>query len=307
VPIELADASAGRVRFAREPERGLNVHPRASDLKAGDAPLSSGERITPARVALLATLGRREVAVGRRPRVAVVATGSELVDPDQRPGPGQIRDSNRFALAAQVASEEAEPTLLPRAPDDRAAIAAALEAALAADVVLLTGGSSVGDFDFSREVVERRGARLHFDQVAIKPGKPVVLYTLGSKVIFCLPGNPVSSFVTFELLVRPLLARRAGSSAAWPLPEERPTAAALRAPAERDLIQLAAEVATARGGRRDVAPVRSSGSGDLVALARTHLFMHVPRGRAVAAGETVRVLPLTNARDDLPRAAEPVE
>jgi molybdopterin molybdotransferase len=314
VPIELAEVAGEAVRFVRPPKPGQNVHRRASDLHRGDRPLAAGERVTPARVALLATLGCRHVVVGRRPRVAIVTTGDELVEPDVVPRGGQIRDSNRFALAVQVASAGGEALLQPRVGDDPKLIRAALEGALApstgaapADVVLVTGGSSVGDFDFSRDVVAGLGGRLSFDQVAIKPGKPVLLFTLGARVVFCLPGNPASSFVTFELFVRPLLERLAGATAAWPTPIESPAAGPLQAPAERDLLQLASFSAPQAGGKSETAPVRWSGSGDLVAIARANALVHLRKGRAAERGEPLRVLLFRSAFDDLPRSAEPIE
>lgn len=310
VPIELATATQVEVRFARPPAPGQNVHGRASDLKRGEQPLAAGTRITAARVPLLATLGRREVAVHRRPKVAVLATGNELVEPDVAPRGGQIRESNRFALAAQIESAGGEARIQPLVGDDPARIRAALESSLAADVVLVTGGSSVGDFDFSREVVSGLGGRLWFDQVAIKPGKPVLLFTLRERVVFCLPGNPASAFVTFEVLVRPHLERLAGASEVWPQPVELVAAGPYAAPAERALLQLASVRNGADGAGRmrlEAAPVRSSGSGDLVAIARANALVHLRQGGRAEAGEVVRVLLLQSATDDLPRSAEPIE
>ncbi|HET6164636.1 MAG TPA: gephyrin-like molybdotransferase Glp [Planctomycetota bacterium] len=313
VPIELAEVGAdgATVRFTRPPKPGQNVHPRASDLKAGERPLAAGVRVTPPRVALLATLGRRQVEVGRRPRVAILTTGDELVSPDVAPRGGQIRDSNRFALAVQVASAGGEALLQPPVGDDpgriRAALATAADPKTGADVLLVTGGSSVGDFDFSREVVAGLGGRLWFDQVAIKPGKPVLLFTLGARVVFCLPGNPASSFVTFELFVRPLLERLAGATQVWPTPIESPASAPLQAPPERDLLALASFTAPEGGGKSETAPVRWSGSGDLVAIARANALVHLRKGRAAARGEPLRVLLFRSSFDDLPRSAEPIE
>jgi molybdopterin molybdotransferase len=248
--------------------------------------------------------------VGRRPRVAILTTGDELVSPDVVPRGGQIRDSNRFALAVQVASAGGEALLQPPVGDDPGRIRAALggiDPKTGADVLLVTGGSSVGDFDFSREVVAGLGGRLWFDQVAIKPGKPVLLFTLGARVVFCLPGNPASSFVTFELFVRPLLERLAGATQVWPTPIDSPAAAPLQAPPERDLLQLASFTTPEGGGKSETAPVRWSGSGDLVAIARANALVHLRKGRAAARGEPLRVLLFRSSFDDLPRSAEPIE
>lgn len=306
VPIEEAEVEAGSVRFRRLPTAGQNLHRRACDLREGDRPLAAGQRITPAMVPLLATLGCAEVGVARAPRVALLATGSELVELTQRPQAAQIRESNRHALAAQVASAGALPLPLPIVRDDPAAIVAAVRGAAAAEVVLLTGGSSVGDFDFAHDVLATVGATVLFDSVRIKPGKPVILARCGEQVLFCLPGNPVSAFVTFELLVRPLLERLAGAAEAWPWPLALPLARPVKAPAERDLLQIA-RLAPQVGGALAAEPLRSSGSGDLVTIAAAAALIHVPRGRELGAGETARVVPLVASADGWPRALEPIE
>jgi len=304
VPLEEAVSEGGSVRIGRTARPRQNVHARAVDLQRGARPIAAGERISAARVPLLATLGCRRVAVRRRPRVELLATGDELVEPDVVPAGAQIRESNRFALAAQVASAAAQPFLRPIVRDDRELLRAAVEASLGGDVLLVTGGSSAGDFDFSGEVLAGLGGRRWFEQVRIKPGKPVLLFTLGERVVFCLPGNPVSSFVVFELLVRPLLERLAGARACWPVPDELPLGEALSAPPERDLLQVA-RIEADRPGRPRVDPVRWSGSGDLVALARANALVHLRQGAHAAAGSAARVLALRSAWDELPRASEP--
>lgn len=304
IPIEDARVVDAEVTFACTARPGQNIHPRGTDLRAGVAPLPPGIRLTPASIPLLATLGCVEVEVGARPQVALLTTGNELVDIAQRPSGAAIRDSNRHGLAAQVESAGAVARSGPIVRDDRDAISAAVRQALAADVVLVTGGSSVGDLDFAHDVLDAIGARVHFDAVRIKPGKPVILATLGTKVIFCLPGNPVSAFVTFELLVRPLLERAAGATACWPVAQRMVVSAALKAPPERDLLQVA-RLEGKEDGELVAAPLRWSGSGDLVAIARAGALVHVPHGSVLAAGERGRVLVLRHAADAAPRSLEP--
>ncbi|MBM4014451.1 MAG: molybdopterin molybdotransferase MoeA [Planctomycetes bacterium] len=304
IPLEEAQFADGVVSFARAARAGQNIHPRASDLRAGAMPLPAGTRLTTAAIPLLATLGCAEVVVGAAPEVALVTTGSELVELDVRPTGAAIRDSNRHGLAAQVASAGARPRVRPIVRDEPAAIRRALEEALAADVVLLTGGSSVGDFDFAHDVLAALGAEVRFDAVAIKPGKPVILATLGRKVLFCLPGNPVSAFVTFELLVRPLLERWAGAAACWPVAQWMTVVDALVAPRERDLLQLA-RLDRDDSGELVARPIRWSGSGDLVAIASAGALIQVERGATLAAGARARVLQLRASADALPRAPEP--
>lgn len=305
VPIEEARESAAGVTFTRVPAAGQNVHPRARDLRRGGRPLAAGRRVTPAMVPLLATLGCGRVVVAKRPRVALVATGDELVELDVVPSGAQIRESNRHGLAAQVESAGGEALPVPIVRDDPAAIRAAVERCRDADVVLLTGGSSVGDHDHTHDVLAALRARLWFDAVRIKPGKPVLCASFESRTIFGLPGNPVSAFVTFEVLVRPHLERLAGAAAVWPCPQRALLCASLAAPPERDLLQLARWVARPDGDLA-VEPLRWSGSGDLVALAGAGALVHLPQGSRAEAGAQARVVTLRHAQDDLPRAVEPV-
>jgi molybdopterin molybdotransferase len=161
-------------------------------------------------VGLAAALGRSELLVHRRPRVALLATGDELVPVDRAPAPGQIQDSNSHMLAAACAEAGAEPTVLPLAGDARPALRRALAGARGCDVLVTTGGVSVGDRDLTRSMLESMGTRLAFWRVAIRPGKPVAFGRWGPRAVFGLPGNPASALVTFELFVRPALRALAG-------------------------------------------------------------------------------------------------
>ncbi|MEE9392595.1 MAG: gephyrin-like molybdotransferase Glp [Planctomycetota bacterium] len=204
------DRARVRLRDAIRP--GQNIAPRGQDMRKGEFVLTSGTAIRPIEVGMLATLGCAEVAVFRRPRVAVIATGDELVAlGDGRPGPGQIRESNGHMLSSQVADLGAgiEPIHLGIARDNPAAVNAMLDTAFAADVVVLSGGVSMGEFDYVHHTLKERGLNVLFEQVAMKPGKPLLFgeMTVEDRTVFVfgLPGNPVSSYVTFELFVRPFL------------------------------------------------------------------------------------------------------
>ncbi|MBX5467016.1 MAG: molybdopterin molybdotransferase MoeA [Firmicutes bacterium] len=205
-------AEAGRVVIERPVEPGHNLRHRGEDVRAGQVVLDAGERITPGVVGILAAVGATAVEVWRRPRVAILATGDELVAIDQPLRPGTIRNSNSYALAAAVEAAGGDPILLPPAPDELGAIEAALVRALdveQADVVISSGGVSVGDFDLVKAALERHG-ELDFWRVHMKPGKPMVFGHLGRRPFLGLPGNPVSALVTFELFVRPLLREMQG-------------------------------------------------------------------------------------------------
>ena len=184
---------------------GENVRPIGSDLRAGDVLVAAGTRIGPAEIGLLASLGHAEMRVVRRPRVSVLSTGDELVEPDETPGPGQIRDSNRFSLAVAAQDAGAEVIWSGHAPDDPAALRKLLvERIAASDVVLTSGGVSMGEKDYVKALLDEL-AEVHFRRLFMKPGKPLNFATSGDALIFGLPGNPVSALVGFQIFVRSAL------------------------------------------------------------------------------------------------------
>jgi len=184
---------------------GDNIRPIGADLRAGDLLIEAGTLLGPAEVGLLASLGHAEVLVGRRPRVAVISTGNELVEPGGTPGPGQIRDSNRFSLAIAARRAGAEVVINRHIRDDEAQLRSGLGEALeAADVVLTSGGVSMGDLDLVKRLLGEM-AVVHFQKLFMKPGKPLNFATVGDKLMFGLPGNPVSCLVGFQMFVRPAL------------------------------------------------------------------------------------------------------
>jgi len=190
--------------------RGENIRPIGSDVRRGDPLLPAGARIGPAEIGLLAGLGLTPVSVRRRPRVSVVSTGDELVDPDQPLRPGQVRDSNRFSLVAALQTADAEIVWSGKAPDERPALEALLRGRISdSDVVITSGGVSMGGLDLVKAILDDI-ANVHFRRVFMKPGKPLNFATAGETLIFGLPGNPVSALVGFEYFVRPALAMLAG-------------------------------------------------------------------------------------------------
>lgn len=203
-----------KVTFAAAATVGQHIRRAGEDIAPGDCPLKKGAALGPAEIAMLAALGHARVEVAKKPAVAIVSTGDELVPVGQDPGPGQIQSSNNHALAAQIREAGGVPLDLGIAPDDPTAITAAIERALAsADIVVTSGGVSVGDFDFVHEALRKAGATIGFWKVAMKPGKPLVFGTAPpAKLIFGLPGNPVSSMVGFELFVRPTIRAMQGAT-----------------------------------------------------------------------------------------------
>lgn len=212
VMVEDVDEVDGHAILQRKPRAGENVHPPGMDLTRGQSVLRKGERIGAAEVGLLATVGCAQVPVFRKPKVAVLATGDELVEPHQTPPPGAIRDSNRYALMAAADEAGAEVVWNGHALDDEAALERVMREGLAAaDVLLTSGGVSMGTRDLIKPLLERM-ASIHFGRIAFKPGKPLTFATTAEgKFAFGLPGFPVSSLVTFEVFVRPALLKLQGA------------------------------------------------------------------------------------------------
>jgi molybdopterin molybdotransferase len=210
VKVEDTDGGASEVEIRIVPPPRAHVRDAGEDVRAGESVLGRGRRLVPADVGLLASVGRTFVAVHRRPTVAIVSTGNELVEADAQVGPAEIVNSNAYALGAAVREAGAIPILLPIARDRPESIRAAFEEAARADAVLSTGGVSVGDFDYVKSVLDELGVRRLFWKVAQKPGKPLTFGLLGERPIFGLPGNPVSALVCFYLYARPALLRMAG-------------------------------------------------------------------------------------------------
>lgn len=300
VPVERTrGVDDGRVELQVRPEAGQHVAPRGSEVAAGERLLVPGRRLDAAAIAVLASVGVARPLVGRRPRVALLVTGDEIVPVDATPGAAQIRNSNGPAVTALAEDAGAEVIDLGTAADDAAALLSALARGLdSADVLITSGGVSAGDYDLVEPALERLGVSLDFTRVAIKPGAPLVFGHRGDVLVFGLPGNPVSSQVTFDLFVRPALLAMQGASGGGRL--------RLFARAEAPFVNRSGREnhvpAALRFGPAGalVRPLRSQGSGDLAAHARADAIVVLAAERtAVAAGETVPcwLLPAVLERD----------
>jgi len=207
---ELAVEDSGRVRFTGRDE-GPNICFKGEDVKPGDIVLRKGALLRPQEIGIMASMGAAEVDVFERPAVGIIATGSEIVAPGRPLPPGRIYDSNSFSLAAQAESCGAAVRMRRRAADTPAAIRRAVSSTLeTCRLVLVSGGVSAGDFDYVPGVLRGLGVKIGFEQIAVQPGKPTVFGTRGGTVVFGMPGNPVSTFVIFEVFVKPILFRMMG-------------------------------------------------------------------------------------------------
>ncbi len=290
---EDAARDGDRVTFTEGARPWQHIRRAGSDVQPGDAVLAAGRVLLPGDIAALAAQGRAQVAVRRRPIVAIASSGDELIDVDGgEPARGQIVNGNSLALAAAVRAIGGEPRILPVIPDDRAATERAIRAAARADVLLTTGGVSVGEYDFvGQTLAQLGGAKFEFWKVRIKPGKPFAFGHIGDCAAFGLPGNPISALVTFEVLVRPALLHLMGHRAIV----RRPLEAVL----DHDLAAGRGRREYKRGlvrrhaGRLHIDCRRNQSSGALSSLAGADALLPVPIGAPPRkAGETVQVLPL---------------
>lgn len=301
--VMLEHVESGRGTVQLRPPRtvtpGENIVARGAEARAGDEILAPGSSIGAAQIALAASCGSASLEVFRRPRVAILATGDELVPVEAAPAAGQIRNSNGPMLAALVAAAGGEPEVLPVAADAPHALDAALAQAAAASLLLVSGGVSAGKFDLVEPALLRAGAKFFFTGVKIQPGKPTVFGELrsaaqnrnGPKFCFGLPGNPVSSAVTFLLFAAPILAALAGRRDFGPRFVFACLSDGVRGKPGLTRFLPAACTFGAAGEPPWVALVPWQGSGDLVAFARSNCLLVLDEGAdRIEAGAIVRIL-----------------
>jgi molybdenum cofactor synthesis domain-containing protein len=293
-PVEKTRALPdGRVEILTTVERGAHIAPRGSEGAIGDQVLARGDTVDPAAVAVLAAVGKARVRVGRRPTVSVLVTGDELVDVWDTPGRSRIRNSNGPAVLAQARWAGADARALGIVPDRADRIAEAVRAGFEADVLIVSGGVSEGAYDLVEDVLARFDVGLLFTRVAIKPGAPLVFGRRGDRLVFGLPGNPVSAQVTFDVFVRAALLRMQGARVVSRPTVEVELQGALRNASGRQA-HLPARIRF-EGGRFVAAPLASMGSADIVAHARANGLVVLEAARTRAeAGERAPALLLGN-------------
>ena len=291
VPIEYVVDSDNTVEIPDPVVHGDNVRPRGGDIAAGDVVVPQGVRLRAAQIGALAAAGAHAVVVARRPRVAVLSTGTELRRPGEPLGPGEVYEANGVLLATAFASAGADVDTLPAVADDESSHRDALERGLAADVLVTSGGVSVGPHDLVRRILGELGVEEIFWGVAVKPGKPLAFGVRGSTLVFGLPGNPVSSLVGAEVFVRPALLALQGATHPGPVFSEGRLAASVRRNAHRDEFARATFVLSENGILLD--PIRGQESHMIARAAAADALVLAPRGEGeLAAGESVRYLPL---------------
>jgi molybdopterin molybdotransferase len=291
VMVEHTERSGDRVKITRSIKIGENFNAQGIEAKQGSTVLSAGRRLGFAEIALLAMVGRECVSVYRRPSVAILPTGDEIVEAGQQPEPFQIRNSNAWSMAVQVARAGGDPQILPIARDNYESTRKHIEQGLTHDLLLLSGGVSAGKYDIVERVLADLGAQFFFDRVLVQPGQPLVFGHIGSrdrgKFFFGLPGNPASTMVTFEVFARAAVELLGGAAEApLPLLQARLSKDVRHKPGLTRFLpaQVSADGST-------VAPEPWQGSGDVNSLARANAFLVTePDRESWAAGDMIRVL-----------------
>lgn len=289
VMIEHTKREGDEVRFERDTLAGQNIVARGSESRAGQTLLTPGTRMGYAELALAGQVGAAELKCAQKPRVAILSTGDEVVPVESVPGRFQIRNSNSASLAAQVRLAGGKPILLGNAMDREDDLQAKIKRGLQEDLLVLSGGVSAGKYDLVETVLKGMGAEFYFDAVAIRPGKPTVFGKCAEKFVFGLPGNPVSTMVTFELFVVPAIDLLSGADARpLPLVEAHLDAAMDEKPGLTHFLPARVE---GRGARMKVRALPWQGSGDIGALAKANGFVVVPADKVkIAAGECIEVM-----------------
>jgi len=291
IPVEYVGEVDNKVAIEQAVQPGASVRLRGGDARRGDRVVAAGGRLGPAQLGALAAAGVAEVSCARRPRAAVLTTGSELRLPGEQLEPGQIYEANGVILATQLVSAGAEVERLPAVADEPGAHRDALERGLAGDVLVSSGGVSVGPHDLVRSVGAELGIEQVFWRVAVKPGKPLWFGVRGETLVFGVPGNPVSTLVSFELFVRPAVLALQGATDPGPRFALGTLAAGVRRNAARD--ELLRARSSVEDGELVLRPVTGQDSHMIVRAAEADALVLVPRGDGeISPGDRVRYLPL---------------
>lgn len=288
--LEVAKEKDGYVILSEPTKTGRYIVAKGSEVKKSEVVLRAGTVLSPQNISVPAAFGYARIKVAKSPRVSILSTGSEIVEIGKKPKQDQIRNSNSLMLKTLVESLGCRATIIPSIGDDLKAIKSAIRTAAAkSDLVITTGGVSVGKYDLTKVALTELGADIFFDRVALKPGKPTVFAKLRSSFVFGLPGNPVSAAVTFHLFAQRLLGTMLGLSEPCMKDGFAVAGSAAKGTKERDTY-LPAKLSTDDHGRLIASPVEWHGSSDLVGFAQADTLINIPKGTSVAEGSLVRVL-----------------
>jgi molybdopterin molybdotransferase len=286
--VEETESSPHSVKVFKSEPRGANIRPQGEDVKKGECIIAKGTQIRPGEAGMLAILAKSFVLVSQRPRVAILSTGDELADLDERFSEEKIINSNSYGIAAAVTEAGGIPILLGIARDNPAALKEKITHGLSADVIVLSGGVSMGDYDFTKAVFKDLGAEMHFWKLAIRPGQPLAFGKIQGKLAFGLPGNPVSSMVTFEQLVRPAMLKMGGHRRYG-----RPVVQALfqeKFSKRNDRRHFLRGILTSEDGVFKVRTTGDQGSGILTSMVKANCLIDIPEAvERVNPGEPVTV------------------
>lgn len=290
VMVEYTARSGDTVEIQRTAEPGLNIVPAGSEAKMGAEVVAAGSRIRYPQIAVAAAIGKSWLNVYRRPRVAILSTGDEIVAIGRAPGPAQIRNSNSYSLSAQVEEAGGIAERMPIAPDEHGRLRQLVEEGLHLDLLLLTGGVSMGKYDLVEQVLAELGAEFIFTGAQIQPGRPVVFGRAAKTYFFGLPGNPISTMVTFDLFARPMLDALSGAAPVPLLFLQARLKSELKT--KTGLTRFLPALLSGEFDRAEVEAVHWQGSADIAANARANCYLVVPPDRErITAGEMVSVLP----------------
>lgn len=281
-------AAGDEVRILVPPAQGDNIRRAGENVRKGDLAILQGTRLRPPHIGMLASFSKSYVSVFQKPRVAILSTGDEIAEVDEERDPTKIANSNMYSIASQVMECGALPLMLGIARDTKEDLVTKLRYAFSADVILTTGGVSVGEYDYVKEVMEDMGVEIKFSKVAMRPGRPSTFGILGSKLLFGLPGNPVSCMVCFEQFVRPSLLKAMGHRHLFrPL---RPAALAEEVNTKKNLRYFLRVRVYSRAGVLHATTTGDQGSGILKSMLQANGLMIVPEGRdTIKAGEQLPV------------------
>jgi molybdopterin molybdotransferase len=289
VMIEYSSRDKELVRFQHSAAKGQNIVAAGSETAKDQTLLHAGTRLGYAELSLAAQIGAIHLRCAKKPRVAILSTGDEIVPIDASPGPFQIRNSNSVSLAAQVRDAGGEPVILGNASDRIESLGDKIQQGLQEDILVLSGGVSMGKYDLVEDVLKSLGATFYFDAVAIRPGKPAVFAMCNEKPVFGLPGNPISTMVTFELFVVPAIDLLSGAPARTLSFLKATLAEAMKEkPGMTHFLPARVQFDS---GEAQVKPLAWQGSGDTVTMAKANCFLVVGADiQTLAAGENVNVL-----------------